>query len=728
MHHSLRTCIISASFTLLLAACGGGGDSGGGSGSTPAPAPGPTPAPAPATSNTVQVSFTKGPVSGAEASLIDADGNVVAGPVMSMDGVATFEEVTYQGMVYARFTGGSYTDEATGNPVNLSSGFTIRSGVIDNSGTDTVQLTATPLTEIGFLRAIAANTAPTMDLAMVNTYIDEVADEFGLDGIDLTTVTPTRLQDMSSSFTSDVFERDSYGTVLAAITQQILDAGDPADESSLQSYITDNVSGVDQTAFTDAVSNLQTNANTSSFVSTTVTNNIDTRSGIIRYSEATFKVDMGRTYNGTVSIEYRIAGFPNTLFDVLQSPYGDGVYEATIRFVENSDVTYRFIQGSSSGTVEVVPDDCSVDASGTRMRAVTVGTDDVTLLAVPFSDCIPDLCSADPGRSTPINVVGRQIRDGSTPIHMKGVAWSPYPVGIGPGFDGGRDIYDEAIDVDAPLMQAAGINVARTYGTIYNKSVLDKLWARGIYVLMTVYYGYSETIESTIQNVCAVKDHPAILGWVVGNEWNIFNVITFEGENTAGLNRPIAEIGLLADAIKLNDPTRPVSTVYGDMPSDETVERLANIDLWGLNVYRGLSFYGLFSEWENKSPTPMYLAEYGIDAYDGTRGREDEATQSQVLEALTLEIYANASVNGSGVAAGGVYFEFNDEWWKYQGAGNNPSAHDTAQSFSNGAFLDPRLLNPDAFVMEEWWGLVRLDRSVRDAYTTYQNLTPPSAP
>ena len=45
--------------------------------------------------------------------------------------------------------------------------------------------------------------------------------------------------------------------------------------------------------------------------------------------------------------------------------------------------------------------------------------------------------------------------------------------------------------------------------------------------------------------------------------------------------------------------------------------------------------------------------------------------QANIVEDLTQEIYDNASNLGQGVSIGGFVFEFefNDEWWKYQGGG-----------------------------------------------------------
>ena len=321
------------------------------------------------------------------------------------------------------------------------------------------------------------------------------------------------------------------------------------------------------------------------------------------------------------------------------------------------------------------------------------------------------LCDDAPGREVAVSVDGYNLKLGDEAIYMKGVAWSPTPKGAGPG----AADFSAYVEEDAALMAAAGINVVRTYGPITDTGVLDTLHDNGIYVLMTVYYGYSETPVSTVNTLCQVKDHPAIIGWLVGNEWNYNNLGLGDDISFAEATQRVKDA---VAAIKLNDTSRPVSTVYGGVPSAEVYAELSNVDFWGLNIYTGISFGGLFGEWEALSAKPMYLGEYGADAYNGLVGAEDQSTQAAVLAAQTQELYDNASLN-DGVCAGGMVFEWSDEWWKSNAGGWDE--HDTNASWENGAYSDPT-------IQEEWWGIVDIDRNVREAYTAYGEMTPPLAP
>ena len=147
------------------------------------------------------------------------------------------------------------------------------------------------------------------------------------------------------------------------------------------------------------------------------------------------------------------------------------------------------------------------------------------------------------------------------------------------------------------------------------------------------------------------------------------------------------------------------------MPSPELVEATPWVDVWGLNVYRGLSFGSLFTEWAAVSDKPMFVSEYGADAWDSRVNRVDVASQAEAVEALTREIMA------SDVALGGTLFEWSDEWWKDEGG--DPWVQDSGGIAPGGG------PHPDATFNEEWWGVVDIDRNTRPAYTRLQRLYRP---
>ena len=120
---------------------------------------------------------------------------------------------------------------------------------------------------------------------------------------------------------------------------------------------------------------------------------------------------------------------------------------------------------------------------------------------------------------------------------------------------------------DIPLMAQLGVNVVRVYhdfGTGPEAlAILDEFYRSGIKVIMTVDSPRSNAVAdmnniTTVVN--AYKNHPAILMWMIGNEWD--------------LNRYFGKYSTLQEAaqfteeaaqlIKSLDANHPVATAIGD--------------------------------------------------------------------------------------------------------------------------------------------------------------------
>lgn len=318
----------------------------------------------------------------------------------------------------------------------------------------------------------------------------------------------------------------------------------------------------------------------------------------------------------------------------------------------------------------------------------------------------------EPAPNPVVTVSGRRILVDGVPLYLKGVNWNPvarggvHPMNLDFAGYAARDI---------PLMKSAGVNAVRTYEPLTDRGVLDQLWASGMYVVNTAYASGGATVASAGWVVDQVKDHPSILMWAIGNEWNYNNLYVSSMTYDSSKQR-IREVARL---IKQRDPAHPVSTIYGEVPSAETLGFLSDVDVWGINTYRGLSFGDLFSAWKGHSGKPMYLGEYGADAWNTNVNREDQQAQAEATTALMQEINGEATLRG-GVCVGGFIFEFADEWWK-DGRGSS-SSHDTGGVAPGGG------PHPDGTFNEEWWGLVDIDRKPRQAYNAFAAVQKPTAP
>lgn len=310
--------------------------------------------------------------------------------------------------------------------------------------------------------------------------------------------------------------------------------------------------------------------------------------------------------------------------------------------------------------------------------------------------------------------VGRRRADGSletpAPFKMKGVGWSP--TAVGQSNDGGyRELYTQHAGSDAPLMSELHANSVKTYDAFERNgagnALLDDLYSRGIMVVMSVLIAHgSAEGKQYREDVDYFKNHPAILMWLVGNEFNYNNLY---GAGSYAQARAIVQTAI-AD-IHAADPDHPVAVSFGEVPSLAQYNELSQADVWSINLYPGLDFGSRFNNWANLSNKPFFVGEYGADAYDSTRNQENQSAQSAATTELTEQIRAQYSAdNPSHCVLGGAIYSLSDEWWK----DGNSGGHDTG-GFENA-------IHPDGFANEEWWGLVTIQRGKRAAFNALANL------
>eukprot|EP00933_Yihiella_yeosuensis_P005167 TRINITY_DN109634_c0_g1_i1.p1 TRINITY_DN109634_c0_g1~~TRINITY_DN109634_c0_g1_i1.p1 ORF type:complete len:384 (+),score=78.38 TRINITY_DN109634_c0_g1_i1:99-1250(+) len=302
----------------------------------------------------------------------------------------------------------------------------------------------------------------------------------------------------------------------------------------------------------------------------------------------------------------------------------------------------------------------------------------------------------------------RMYVDGAA-LHIKGVNWNPVPKGS--SHPRGLQ-FSEHAELDAKLMAEAGVNVIRTYEAIDDPAVLDILWNHSIQVINTVYSNYVASVERVAGKVNKVKHHPAILMWAVGNEWNYNGCYAKQSRDVCG-----DRLNEVAAIIKKHDPKHPVASVYGEVPPVDVIQRLNNIDVWGINYYDDVSFGDLFTRYAARTTKPMFIGEYGADAYHAQENREDEDSQAYATKLLTQELMDNSALWEHGVCSGGLIFELADEWWK-DGAGSD-HVHDVGGIAPGGG------PHPDRVFNEEWWGLTTVDRTPRKAYFAFAAVAVP---
>jgi hypothetical protein len=271
---------------------------------------------------------------------------------------------------------------------------------------------------------------------------------------------------------------------------------------------------------------------------------------------------------------------------------------------------------------------------------------------------------------------------------------------------------------DVPLMAAANVNTVRLFidpgfepslGT-QGLAILDALYAQDVMVIMTVDDAINDTARA-VQVVSHYRCHPAILMWSVGSEWNInryFGVATSVQDAVQRTEHAVR-------TIKQADPDHLVASSYGEINIDANSMRLADtaryvnreiqsVDIWALNIYRGNNFGDLFDQWASISSKPMFLGEFGTDAYFEAKCPHEDPDRQADWNGKLWDDVLRDSLSVEGASVGGTLFEWNDEWWKVPpfdsqqtGGFNFPGAH--ADNVAN----------------EEFFGLVEIDRTLRPA-------------
>ena len=327
-------------------------------------------------------------------------------------------------------------------------------------------------------------------------------------------------------------------------------------------------------------------------------------------------------------------------------------------------------------------------------------------------------------------MVQRRRLDGSVenplPYTIKGVNWAP--ASRGSGVDDRQAQYAPWFSVDLPLMSEMNTNTIRVFldfGVGQTAcDVLDELHRRKIMAIVTVDKMINDTANIT-SIVTAYKNHPAILMWSLGNEWNVNHPSPYFGA-FADIQSAAEATELAARQIKALDTNHPVASSFGDIhipgltpllptPGAVSTQQIVNaiapsVDVWGVNIFRGATFGSLFAEWASVSTKPMFIGEFGTDAFNQMTGNVDQAQQAAFTAGLWDEIAGNlASHSPPGASSGGLIFEWNDEWWK----AGNPSSQDLGGFASGGHY--------DGFANEEWFGLVDIDRNKRQTFFTLRS-------
>ncbi len=335
---------------------------------------------------------------------------------------------------------------------------------------------------------------------------------------------------------------------------------------------------------------------------------------------------------------------------------------------------------------------------------------------------------------------GWKLQVNGEDFYVKGMVWGYSPRGQNYTYNlwgESDDFIRKVLDYDFGLMKAAGVNAIRTFSTIPPEWVTYIYREHGIMTVINPLmgrYGYTvggkwipftdysdpltrETLKrDMVEIVRTYKDVPGVLMFAFGNEsnyglsWSSFEIENLpEGEQNAAKARHLYSLfGEVIAAGKAIAPNHPFTIVNGDIQYiDLIAEYLKDMDLLGVNAYRGPSFTDLWSEVEKKLGLPVVFFEFGSDAFNARRFEEDQRSQALLLKDQWQEMYNKAYGKGEeGNSIGGFVFEWRDEWWKYLQT-EKLDRQDTNASWSNQAYLFDWAEGKNN-MNEEWWGIAAL--------------------
>ncbi|MBK9034460.1 MAG: glycosidase [Myxococcales bacterium] len=323
------------------------------------------------------------------------------------------------------------------------------------------------------------------------------------------------------------------------------------------------------------------------------------------------------------------------------------------------------------------------------------------------------------------------------PFLVQGVNWDYFPIGTNYNYSlwtQPDDVIVAALANEMTLLKRMGVNAIRVYAGIPRRWIQYIHDQYGIYTVLNHTVGrYGYTLDgawvanvdysspkfraAVKREIAALVDNykgtPGLLMWLYGNEnnyglsWSSFEIEALPaGERDAARARFLYSLlGEIIRDTKARDPEHPVAIANGDLQYiDVIAQECQGLDVFGANVYRGKSMGDLYDVVKAKLDLPVMFTEFGADAFDARRGREDDLTQATYLLAQWREIYEHLAGQGlTGNAIGGLVFQWSDGWWKYKQE-INLDRHDTNASWPNRGY-------PDDFVEggfnmnEEWWGL-----------------------
>ncbi|MEN0005595.1 MAG: glycoside hydrolase family 2 TIM barrel-domain containing protein [Bacteroidota bacterium] len=340
------------------------------------------------------------------------------------------------------------------------------------------------------------------------------------------------------------------------------------------------------------------------------------------------------------------------------------------------------------------------------------------------------------------NMQGMTLNVNGKPFMVNGMNWDYFPIGTTVTYslwNQPDDIIKSALDAEMSLLKNMGVNTVRMYTGVQPKWIQYIYEKYGIYTMLNHAFGrYGLTIDGgwmanteyadprvrqllLAETKALAEDYkntPGLLLFLLGNENNYG--LFWAGAETEDFPDDDAERAFIGEkrgrpmyrlmndaaiAMKSIDSNHPVAICNGDVLFiDIVAQECKDVDIYGSNTYRGVSFTDLYDVVKQKYGKPVLLTEFGADAFNAVQNQEDQLAQAHYVVGNWKEIYENAAGLGkAGNSLGGFTFQFSDGWWKF-GQTTNLDVHDNNASWDNGGYPHDFVEGEDN-MNEEWFGI-----------------------
>ena len=333
---------------------------------------------------------------------------------------------------------------------------------------------------------------------------------------------------------------------------------------------------------------------------------------------------------------------------------------------------------------------------------------------------------------------GHKIQVDGQDFMINGMNWDYIPIGNNFSYslwNQPDDFIRAALDDEMSLLKNMGVNVIRVYTGIQPRWIKYIYENYGIYTMLNHSFGrYGLTIDGNWVSITdyanpkvkdllmsevktmveEYKNTPGLLLFLLGNENNygLFwdgaeteDIPIFDRKSTKRAIPMYKLFNEAAVAMKQIDSSHPVAMCNGDLLFIEIIaEQCKDVDIFGTNMYRGVSFTNAFEEVKKQLNKPILFTEFGSDAYNARTNQEAQKDQAYYMVENWREIYQNAyGLGKSNNSIGGFTFQFSDGWWKY-GQTKNLDVHDNNASWANGGYQYD-FVDGQNNMNEEWFGI-----------------------